>query len=447
MPKVTFIGAGSYGFTHRLVGDILTYDAMQGVELAFMDNDKGRLDRVKAVIMELLHNEGATRKPMFTMNRKKALEGADFVVNLVKIGMLDASFMDIDVPKKYGLKQTIGDTSCVAGVFRGLRGMPWAIGLCKDIEELCPKTAVVLNYTNPQAMLVMACAAQSRVPYIGLCHSVQGTTRAIANFLNIPYDEMTYEAAGINHMSWVTKLEHRGKDIYPRLRRLIKKHGIYDPPGGKNKKPMPFLGPSRLDMLSRIGYVVTESSTHFPEYVPFYARTDELIERYRVPIDQYKRNMENKAKSAEDFYQKAIKGELPPIKRTVEYGCQIINAMLTDEPARVYANVMNDGIVTNLPRYGAVEVCCLVDRNGAQPCKFGDLPTAAAALCSMEINVHQLALEAILERDRSKVCQALMMDPLTHSVMTIDEIEAVVDELIAGQPKWLGKYLPKRSRP
>ena len=447
MPKIAFIGAGSAGFTHRLIVDILSFESLRDSELSFMDTDKARLRDMELLASKYFASLDLKKKPLFTTVRKRALQGADFVINLVKVGYNEMAYLDLDLPKKYGLKQTIGDTCCVAGVFRGLRTMAFMADLAKDIEEVAAPGCMILNYTNPQAMLVMTMAKISKIPFVGLCHSVQGTTQAIANYLGVPYDEMVYQAAGINHMSWVTKLEHRGRDIYPRLRRLIKKHGIYDPPGGKNKKPMPFLGPSRLDMLSRIGYVVTESSTHFPEYVPFYARTDELIERYRVPIDQYKRNMENKAKSAEDFYQKAIKGELPPIKRTVEYGCQIINAMLTDEPARVYANVMNDGIVTNLPRYGAVEVCCLVDRNGAQPCKFGDLPTAAAALCSMEINVHQLALEAILERDRSKVCQALMMDPLTHSVMTIDEIEAVVDELIAGQPKWLGKYLPKRSRP
>ena len=445
MTKIAFVGAGSYGFTRRLVSDILTYDAMRDADLAFMDNDRGRLKRAEAVITELLHSQGVAKKPLFTLNRNKALEGADFVIDLVKIGMLEASFMDLDVPKKYGLKQTIGDTACVAGVFRGLRGMPWAIQLCKDIEQLCPKNAVVLNYTNPQTMLVMACAATSRVPFIGLCHSVQGTTRAIANFLNVPYDEVSYEAAGINHMNWITKLERRGKDLYPRLRRAIKKHGIYDPPGGKKKEPMAFLGPARLDMLNRTGYVVTESSTHFPEYVPFYARTDDLIEQYQVPIDQYKRNMANRAKSAEESYQKAIKGELPTPKRSVEYGCQIIHAMLTDQPARVYANVPNWGLVTNLPEFSAVEIACLIDRNGVQPCHFGELPTVVAAMCRMTINVYQLAVEAILKKSRRSVYNALMMDPLTHSKLTIDEIEEIVDTLVENQKPYLGRWLGRKD--
>lgn len=445
MTKIAFIGAGSYGFTRRLVGDLLTYESLQDVDLAFMDIDRERLDRAETVISRLVTGRKLSRPPLFTMDRDRALEGADFVVNLVKIGMLPPSFMDIDLPKKYGLKQTIGDTSCVAGVFRGLRTIPWALDFCRDIEQLCKPNAVVLNYTNPQAPLVMACASQSRVPFIGLCHSVQGTTSQIAHFLDVPYGEMTYEAAGINHMCWITRLEYRGEDLYPRLRALIREHGIYDPPGGPKGKPIPFLGPARLDMLNRVGYVVTESSTHFPEYVPFYARNDELIERYKVPIDQYKRNMENKARQAEEFYQQALRDELPPVERSVEYGCQIVNAMLTDDSVRVYANVANDGLVTNLPTFSAVEVACLVDRGGVHPCRFGQLPNSVAAMCRMEINVHQLAVESILERDRRRVYQALMMDPLTHSIMTIDEIESLVDELIAGQLEWLGEYLPPLS--
>lgn len=443
MPKIAFIGAGSYGFTRRLVGDLLTYDAMRDAELSFMDIDAERLGRAETVITTLLQNEDLdTDRPLFTLDRDKTLEGADFVINIVKIGMLPPSFMDIDLPKEYGLKQTIGDTSCVAGVFRGLRTIPWATQLCRDIEQLCPAHAVVINYTNPQAPLVMACSRTSRVPFIGLCHSVQGTTRAIAKYLDVPCGAMAFEAAGINHMSWITKLEHKGQDLYPKLRQLVRERGIYNQTDGKDDSVQPFLGPTRLDMLNRIGYAVTESSTHFAEYVPYYARTDELIDTYRVSVDQYKRNMENKAKKAEEFYLKAQRNELPAVERSVEYGCRIINAMLTNEPDCIYANVMNDGLVTNLPEFAAVEVASLVDRNGVHPCRFGELPTVCAGLCSMEIAVHQLAVEAVLERDRSKVYHALMMDPLTHSVMTLDDMKELADTLIDDQQEWLGEVFP-----
>ena len=443
MPRIAFIGAGSYGFTHRLLVDILSYDALRDSELAFMDVDDDRLDAVKVVAAEYLKTQSIATKPLFTKNRKRALEGADFVINLVKIGFLDASIMDMDVPKKYGLKQTIGDTCGIGGVFRGLRTMPFCMKLCHEVEQVANRGAVILNYTNPQSMLVMATAAVSKVPFIGLCHSVQGTTRAIADYLNIPYDELAYEAAGINHMSWITKLEHRGRDVYPRLRRLVKQRGIHGHKPKDDDHVRPFLGPARLDMLNRIGYAVTESSTHFPEYVPFYLRTEELTRRYQIPIDQYRKNIAGKEAQYRELLKQARAGKLPLAQRSVEYGSQIINAMVADEPCRIYGNVPNADLVTNLPRNSAVEVACLVDRNGVHPCHFGELPTVCAALCTSNILVHQLAVEAILEKSRRKVYQALMMDPLTHSKLTLDEIEAVVDELVEKQPEYLGRWLKR----
>ena len=445
MPRIAFIGAGSYGFTHRLLVDILSYESLKDSDLAFMDIDKTRVERTRVVVAEYLRTQGYTKKPLFTLNRKKALEGADFVIDLVKVGFFKASVMDMEVPKRFGLKQTIGDTCGVAGVFRGLRTMPFCIQLCREIEEVGAPGAMVLNYTNPQSMLVMAVAASSKVPFIGLCHSVQGTTRAVANYLGVPYEETAYEAAGINHMAWITKLEHKGKDVYPRLRRLVKERGIYGHRQEGSDSIQPFLGPTRLDMLLRVGYVVTESSTHFAEYVPFYMRNEELIEKYRPAIDQYRDNIARKEKTYGQLYEQAKKHRLPPMKRSVEYGSQIINAVVTNAPCKIYANVMNQGLITNLPEASAVEVACLVDRNGVRPCYFGDLPTQLAAMCRMDINVHQLAVEAILKRSRKSVYWALMMDPLTHSVLTIDQIEEVVDTLIDGQPNYLGKILRKGS--
>ncbi|NOZ22558.1 MAG: alpha-galactosidase [Planctomycetes bacterium] len=444
MPRIAFIGAGSYGFTHRLLVDILSYDSLRDSEFTFMDVDKKRLARVRVLVGEYLKTIGLDdRKPVFTTHRKRALEGADFVINLVKVGFLKASIMDMDVPKKFGLKQTIGDTCGIAGVFRGLRTMPFCIQLCKEIEQRSAPNAMVLNYTNPQSMLVMATAATSRVPFIGLCHSVQGTTRVIARYLNVPYEELTYEAAGINHMNWITKLQRNGKNLYPRLRRLVKERGIYGHRPKDDDQIRPFLGPARLDMLNRVGYVVTESSTHFPEYVPYYLRNDELIEKYRIPIDQYRKNIANKEKNHGQLYRNAKKGKLPEMKRSVEYGSQIINSVVTNSPCAIYANVPNAGLVTNLPDFSAVEVACLVDRSGVRPCHYGALPTQLAALCMMNIHVHQLAVEAILKKSRRSVYWALMMDPLTHSVLTIDQIEEVVDTLVARQPEYLGKHLGK----
>jgi alpha-galactosidase len=443
MPKIAFIGAGSYGFTTKLTSDLLSLEALQDSELTYMDVDKTRLGRCKVIVTELLKQRGLGQTPLFTTNRKRALEGSDFVINLVKVGFLEASIMDMDVPKKFGLKQTIGDTCGVAGVFRGLRTMPFCIEMCREIEEVGSPGAIVLNYTNPQSMLVMAVAATSRVPFIGLCHSVQGTTRTVAKFLNVPFEEMAFEAAGVNHMSWVTKLERKGRDLYPRLRRMVRKRGIYNREG-PDDDVQPFLGPARLDMLNRVGYVVTESSTHFPEYVPYYLRDKKSIEKYRISIDQYRKNMVRKEKTYGDLYKKALKGTMPDMRRSVEFGSAIINSMVTDAPCRVYANVPNDGLVENLPEFSAVEVACLVDRNGVQPCHFGKLPTVLAGLNTTNILVHQQAVEAILEKDRRKVYQALMLDPLTHTLLDLDQIEAVVDELVEGQREYLGRYLGKK---
>jgi len=445
MSRIAFIGAGSYGFTHRLLVDILSYEPLRDSELSFMDIDSDRLDAVEVVTTEYLGSQGLKTKPVFTKSRKRALEGADFIINLVKIGFLEASIMDMEVPKKYGLNQTIGDTCGIGGVFRGLRTMPFCLKLCDEIEAVSDSGAIVLNYTNPQSMLVMATAASSRVPFIGLCHSVQGATHAIANYLGIPHYELAYEAAGINHMSWVTKLVHRGRDVYPRLRRLVKERGLYGHRPGEDDAARPFLGPSRLDMLNRIGYAVTESSTHFPEYVPYYLRDDESVEKYQIPIDQYRKNIAGKERQYRKLLRQARAGKLPPLQRSAEYGSQIINAMVTDEPCRIYGNVPNEGLVTNLPADSAVEVACLVDRNGVHPCHFGELPTMCAALCTSNLLVHQLAVEAILEKSRRKVYQALMMDPLTSSLLTLDQIEAVVDELVERQPEYLGKWLRKRK--
>ena len=441
MSRIAFIGAGSYTFTHRLLADVLTFESLRDSELAFMDVVPERLDAVRVIALQYLQDQGLGQQPLFTEDRRAALDGADFVINLVKIGFNEMAFMDLDVPKKFGLKQTIGDTCGVAGVFRALRAMPFCMELCGDVEAVGSDGAVILNYSNPQSMLVMATAAASSVPFIGLCHSVQGTSRQIAEFLEVPHEELAYEAAGINHMSWITRLEHQGEDLYPRLRQLVAELDTGDQAASEAGSGQTFLGPARLDMLRRCGYVVTESSTHFPEYVPFYARTDEQIEQYRVPIDQHKRNMANKEQRLKEFLAEARQGRLPPLERSVEYGVAIMNAMVTGEPVKVYANVMNRGLVTNLPANAAVEVACLVDRSGVQPCYFGDLPTQLAAMCQMDISVHQLAVEAILERDRRRVYWALMMDPLTHSRLTIDQIEAVVDELVDGQQEYLGEYL------
>ena len=301
-------------------------------------------------------------------------------------------------------------------------------------------SAIVLNYTNPQSILVIAAAATTKIPFIGLCHSVQGTTRQLAKVLNVSYDELDYEAAGINHMSWITKLETNGKDLYPKLREMIKEKGIFFDSDNEDNI-FAGLGPTRLDMFNRVGYMVTESSVHFPEYVPFYLKDKEIRKQYRIPIDRYKINISHKEKEYAKKVEAAKNGTLEDYTPSVEYGSKIINSMVTNIPCKIYANVMNKGLITNLPQDSAVEVACMVDRNGVQPCHYGELPTQLAAMCNMNINVHKLTVEAILKKDRRYVYWALMMDPLTHSVLNLDQIKTVVNELIDRQQEYLGEYL------
>mgnify|MGYP005838888421 CR=1 FL=1 len=435
--KISFIGAGSYGFTFKLIADIVGMEGIKDSEFVFMDVNKERLDNLKILLDEYFKKSGYNKKAVYTMDLREGLTGADFIINLVKIGFLEASEMDMDVAKKYGLFQTIGDTGGLGGIFRGLRTIAFNKHMCDLIEQVSNPGAIVLNYTNPQAISVMAASKTSSVPFIGLCHSIQGTTRSIAKFIGVPYEELVYDAAGINHLSWITRLEHKGADMYPKFRALVKEKGIYCEEYNTDNI-MAMLGPVRLDMLNRVGYMVTESSNHFAEYVPFYLRTEELRQAYRIEVDRYKKNISNKKKQYKDYVEKAKTGQLPDVGRSVEHGPQIINSMVTGEVSKIYANVMNTGLITNLPETACVEVACMVDRNGIRPCHYGKLPTQLAALCSMQINAFQLTVEAFINKDIKAIVWALMADPATHSTITMDEMEKVVDELVRNQQEYLG---------
>ena len=444
--KIAFIGAGSYGFTYKLIVDILFKPELFDSEIAFMDVDEKRLKNLETVMTAHFNKVGYKQKPIYTTELKKALAKADFVVNLVKIGFYDASVKDMEIPKKYGLYQTIGDTCGVAGISRGLRTMIFDIGMVKMIEKVSRPNVMVINYSNPQQMSVTAVDAVSDVPFIGLCHSVQGTTTKIAESLGIPYDELTYEAAGTNHMNWILKLRHKRKDVYPRFRKLGLEDADGLDKGGASGDPAIFagFGKTRIDMLNRTGYMVTESSHHFAEYVPYYLRTPELIKKYDLPIDMYVDNIARKDKAYAEYVKQAKKGKLPDEKPSVEYGSQIIEAVTTNRPAKIYANVMNwNGYVENLPYFGCVEVASLVDRNGVQPIHFGEIPHQLAALCSANMNVHKLAAEAVLRNDRDYVYWAFMADMAAHSVMDLDQMRALADEILDAQEPYLNGYFKK----
>jgi len=442
---MVFIGAGSYAFTLQLVVDTLGYEELRDTEFVFMDIDRERLGNVKTVVQAYLKSHGFDNPTSYTTNRQTALTGADFVVLLAKIGQMEACYQDMDIPKKYGLKQTIGDICGVGGIFRGLRTMPFLFDMLKDMEELSNTNAMVLNYTNPPPSLVLFASQVSPIPFIGLCHSVQGTTIRMAEFLGLPYEEMAFKVGGINHMAWVTEMTHQGRDVYPEYRQKAAKFDIYSQDISIDDPYFPQLGAARLDMLRRTGYQVTESSVHFPEYVPYYLRDEEHIRKYRIPVDQYKTNVARREEKFDKVLAQAKKGQLPEFQPSVEYCSQIIRAIKTNQPCTIYATVPNTGLITNLPEFSAVEVKCHVDRNGVQPVHFGALPSHLAALCTTNILAHQQAVLAILERSRKHVYYALMLDPLTHTLLDLDQIEELADTLIEKQKKYLGAYLKKGS--
>lgn len=441
--KITFVGAGSYGFTYKLVCDILAKPALFDSQLSFMDVDEGRLANLKVLMDSHFESVGYKRQAEYTLDLEQALTGADYVIDLVKIGFLEASVLDMDIPKKYGLYQTIGDTCCAAGVSRGMRTIVFLETLLHTMERVSNPGAVVLNYTNPQQINVMAAARISKIPFIGLCHSVQGTTRQMAKLVDVPYDEITYDAAGINHLSFILKFERNGEDLYPLLKERANER--MQQPINNEEQIFAELGRTRTDLMNRFGYMVTESSVHLGEYVPYYLPSEEMRTRPEIPIDRYKKNIADKTKKYEAMVEQARAGQLVPPEPSVEYGAEIINAMETDVPYRIYGNVINRGLIDNLPQDACVEVACMVDRNGVRPCRYGSMPPQLAMLCSNEINVHRLAVEGTLRRDPQYIYWALMADPVCNSVMTPDQILSLTNELIEAQLPYLPGFEGKRA--
>ena len=433
--KIAFIGAGSFGFTYKLAADILMKKALFDCELSFMDISRERLDNLKILLDYHLERIHYTKKPLYTLDMEEALTGADFIIHLTKIGGLKASEKDMDIPKKYGLYQTVGDTCGAGGVSRGLRTMVFIEKMLKTIERVSAPGAVVLNYTNPQQINVMAASRISKVPFIGLCHSVQGTTRQMAKAVSVPYEEITYEAAGINHLSFILKFERDGKDLYPLLKE--KAPEIYKTDISTDDQIFASLGRARIDLMNRFGYMVTESSQHIGEYVPYYLRTPKLREELDIHTDIYKKNIAASTAKFAEKVELAREKKLPLPEPSVEYGAEIINAMVTDVPCRIYANVINRGLIENLPEDACVEVACMIDKNGVQPCRYGKMPMQLAMLCDMEIHVHRLAVEAFIRKDARYVYWALMADPVTNSILTAEEIQSLTEEILEAQKEYL----------
>ena len=429
MTRIAFVGAGSVEFTKNLLGDLLTFPELAGATIALHDIDQERLDAAEAMARWTASALDAPATIEAHLDRRAALAGCDHVINMIQVGGHAATLVDFDVPKRFGLRQTIGDTLGIGGIFRALRTIPVMQDIARDMFELCPD-AWLLNYTNPMAMLCWSVYAGTPIHrVVGLCHSVQWTTRGLAELVGVPYEEVEYLGAGVNHQAWILQLRHHGRDLYPLLDEAIER----DPELRRRV---------RVEMYRRLGYFPTESSEHSAEYLPWFLHSDEMIERFRVPVDEYVRRSEENLREYETMRRTLAEGGAFEIERSLEYASLIIHSIATGEPRVIYGNVPNHGLISNLPQGACVEVPCLVDGNGVQPTAVGSLPPQLAALNRTYLNVCELTVRAAIEGDREHVVHAALLDPNASATLAPEQIEQMVDALIDAH----GDALPEGIR-
>jgi alpha-galactosidase len=442
MPKITLIGAGSVVFTRNLCSDILLTPALQQSTIALMDIDPVRLAQARDLVQAIVGYQGLTARVEATADRREAIRDASYVITTFQQGGLDAYKLDIEIPQRYGVEQCVGDTLGPGGVFRALRTIPVLIDLCQDMDDLAPD-ALLLNYANPMAANCWAVDVATGRPHVGLCHSVQGTSEMLAEWIGVPYDEVVYFCAGINHQSWFLEFRRGKEDLYPLIWEAIERPEVYAQE------------PVRIELMKHFGYFVTESSGHASEYVPYFRKNaqmvnEDLVPRFKDKVNYwfdfgrtggYLRHCINAFAEAQKEYQELLEGIKDlPTERTHEYGSYIIEAMETNQPVRINGNVPNRGLIDNLPQGCCVEVPCLVDGNGIQPTAVGTLPTQLAALNRTNVNVQELIVEAALSGDVEAVYHAVMLDPLTATVCTLPQIRSMVDEMLAAQAQWLPQF-------
>ena len=433
MVKICFIGAGSTIFAKNVLGDAMLTPSLQDAEIALYDIDENRLKESELMLQTINKNSNQNRAKIQSFSdRKEALKDANFVINAIQVGGYKPStVIDFEIPKKYGLQQTIGDTTGIGGIFRGLRTLPVMFDIAKDMEEVCPD-AWLLNYTNPMAILTMGMLKATKIKTVGLCHSVQVCVPELFEHLGIKdqynLDEFQWKIAGINHMAWLLEINRNGEDFYPEIRRLA------------SEIANPHKDSVRFELMKHFGYYITESSEHNAEYHPYFIKKNypELIEQLQIPIDEYLRRCVDQIAGWETQRDEIVNDGSLEHTRSREYASYIMDAITTGTPTMIAGNVLNKGLITNLPEDCCVEVPCLVDKNGVQPTYVGKLPTQLAALNRTNINVQELTVEAAMTLEKDKIYQAALMDPHASSELSISEIKAMVDELIAAH----GDYLP-----
>jgi len=470
MSKITFIGAGSTVFAKRLLVDLFSFPELADATISLHDIDLERLHTSEIVARKTAQALGAHPTIEATTDRRAALDGADYAICMVQVGGYEpATVVDFEIPKKYGLRQTIADTLGIGGIMRALRTIPVLLEFCRDMEEVCPNVTF-LNYVNPMAMNCWALSRASKIKTIGLCHSVFHTAAQLARDIGVPMEEINYVCAGINHMAFYLRFERKTANevegLYPRIRQVV------------DEGRVPEWNRVRYDMFTRLGYFVTESSEHLAEYVPWFIKRDrpDLIEQFSIPLDEYMRRceaqisiwdamregLERSDVSLDDLSPDTLERagealgstvlaadfveEVFELKPSGEYAPLIIHSMETGIPRVVYGNVPNRGLIDNLPPDCIVEVPCVVDRNGVQPTRIGALPPHLAALMQTNINVQALTVEAALTRKREHIYHAAMLDPHTGAELDLDQIWELVDELIEAHGDWLPAYEPSEWR-
>jgi alpha-galactosidase len=421
--KVAILGAGSAVFARQLMTDLLCTPGLDEGTFALVDIDARRLELAQAMGEKLVDLRGDGRwRVEATADRRQALPGCDYVINTIEVAGLRNVRPDYDIPLKYGVDQCIGDTIGPGGIFKMLRTGPTWLEIVRDVERLCPN-AVVMNYTNPMSALTLLALRATRLQVVGLCHSVQSTSRHLAQYLDVPYEDLRWRCGGINHLAWFTELTYQGEDMYPRLRQAARNPEIYE------------ADPVRFEVMLHLGAFVTESSGHFSEYVSYFRKRPDLVKRYTRPgylgeSGFYANNWPRWRDAADEAIRAAVAGETEvALKRGKEYASIIVEAVESGRPAVVHGNVLNDGLIDNLPAGGCVEVATLVDGTGLHPVRFGPLPPQLAAIDAAHMYVHELLVEAVLEQSRQAALHALMLDPLTAAVCSPDEIRSMFDEM------------------
>ncbi len=448
--KIAFIGAGSTVFMKNIIGDALQHRALSSATVALMDIDPQRLAESELVARKIVASLGVQAKVETHSDQRRALDSADFVIVAFQIGGYEpATVTDFEVPKRFGLRQTIADTLGVGGIMRGLRTVPHLWKICADMMQVCPD-AIMLQYVNPMAINTWAIAAKyPRIAQVGLCHSVQGTAFELARDLDIPVEEIRYRAGGINHMAFYLNFEHRQadgswRDLYPALKQGYLEGRFPKPSHWNARCP----NKVRYEMLMRLGYFVTESSEHFAEYTPYFIKEgrEDLIEKYGIPLDEYPKRCIEQVESWKAQAEEFRKADRIDVKQSKEYAATIMNAVVTGEPSVIYGNVANHGFIPQLPQGCAVEVPCLVDNNGLQPTVVPDIAPQLIALMRTNINVQELTVAAMIQESREHVYHAAMLDPHTAAELDLDQIWALTDALIEAHGDWLPEWLRRNTK-